>query len=155
VAAVAARFVFISLQQDFAAYFTAGRARSLGLDPYVNHAGLPGPAPWDGVAAFAYSRFLYPPVVAEICRPWAALPYRAAKALFTALALACWAGASVLAARAFDRGRPGGVAIALGAGALYFPLYAHLERGQADLPALLLLVAAWSWRGRPAAAGGA
>src|SRR5262249_13389060 len=40
-------------------------------------------------------------------------------------------------------------------GALFFPLYLHLERGQIDLFALPLLVAGWRARDRPALAGAA
>src|SRR5215471_12225679 len=85
VAAAAAWLARSSLQQDFAAYWVAGGARRLGLDPYVNHVGAGGGAPWDGVSVFAHSRFLYAPLIADLLRPWAALPYAAAKALFSAL----------------------------------------------------------------------
>ena len=60
----------------------------------------------------------------DLFRPLALLPYFAAKALFTAAALA----ALVAAARLGGRAR-----LTLVAGALYFPLYLHLERGQIDL----------------------
>jgi hypothetical protein len=41
------------------------------------------------------------------------------------------------------------------AGALFFPLYLHIERGQIDLLALLLLIGAWPLRARAGAAGAA
>ena len=100
VGAFAAYAARSSLQEDFAAYWVAGAARRLGLDPYVNHVGGPvAPALWDGVAPFRHSRFLYPPLVAELFRPLAALPYRAAKALYTAAAVAAWIGAALLCGR--------------------------------------------------------
>jgi Glycosyltransferase family 87 len=147
-----------SLQQDFAAYWVAGAARRMGLDPYVNHVGeASGVDLWDGVAVFAHSRFLYPPLIAELFRPLAALPYAVAKTLFAAIGVACWVAASVLAARAATGDRDPGAQVAwtLGAGALFYPLYAHLERGQLDLVVLVLLLAAWSGRARPVLAGGA
>jgi hypothetical protein len=150
VTAFAAWLAATALQQDLAAYFTAGRARRLGLDPYVNHAPS---GPWDGVALFAHSRFLYPPLVADLLRPLAALSYPEAKVLFTAVAVACWVAASVGAARSFEGRAPAAAASALAAGALFFPLYTHLERGQIDLVASLLLLAVWRLRQRPAAAG--
>ncbi|HEX4403719.1 MAG TPA: hypothetical protein VH560_02755 [Polyangia bacterium] len=36
--------------------------------------GVSAPELWDGVAVFTHSRFLYPPIVAELFRPFAALP---------------------------------------------------------------------------------
>jgi hypothetical protein len=105
------------------------------------------------VSVFAHSRFLYPPLVAELLRPWAALPYATAKALFTALAVAAWIACAVVAARAGGARATGPLGLA--AGALFFPLYLHLERGQVDLFALLALLAAFRWRAWPVAAGGA
>jgi hypothetical protein len=138
-----------SLQEDFAAYWVAGAARRLGLDPYVNHVGGPAaPALWDGVAPFRHSRFLYPPLVAEMFRPLAALPYRVAKALWTGAAVAAWIGAALLC------GRRAAAAVLVG-GALFFPLYLHIERGQIDVFALPLIVAAWRARDRAALAGAA
>src|SRR6185436_700092 len=75
VASAAGWLAMRSLQQDLAAYWVAGAARSAGLDPYVNHVGGPvAPELWDGVAVFAHSRFLYPPLIAELFRPLARLP---------------------------------------------------------------------------------
>lgn len=140
-----------SLQQDFAAYWVAGAARRAGLDPYVNHAGGPvAPWLWDGVAVFAHSRFLYPPVVAEAFRPFATLPYAAAKALFTALLVVAWAAAvSRIAARC---SRPALVWIAAAAG---YPVLLAIERGQVELIVLALLVVAFDDARRPVLAGAA
>ena len=142
VTAFAAYVAVASLQEDFAAYWIAGAARRLGLDPYINHLGsAAAPGLWDGVAPFGHSRFLYPPLVAELFRPLAALPYRAAKALYTGAAVAAWIASALLLGR---RAAP----VFLGAGALFFPLYLHLERGQIDLFALPFLIIAWRQRGR-------
>jgi hypothetical protein len=143
-----------ALQQDFAAYWVAGTARRLGLDPYVNHVGVP-PAPdlWDGVAAFRHSRFLYPPLSADLFRGVAALPFRAAKTIFTALAVAAWMAAAVLTATMTTGPRGRAIAVSLLGGALFFPLYLHLERGQIDLVLLVLVLGAWRLRARPVAAG--
>jgi hypothetical protein len=153
-AAAGAWFVAASLQQDFAAYWIAGAARRLGLDPYLNHVAAAGPGAdhrlWDGVAIFHHSRFLYPPLSADLFRPLAALSYAAAKGLFTAAMLAAWIGAGLLASED-RRGRT----VYFVASALYFPLYRHLERGQIDLLLLLLLALAWRERERPLAAGAA
>jgi hypothetical protein len=179
VGGAAAAFAAGSLQQDFAAYWVAGAARRLGLDPYLNHVGsAEAPRLWDG-SPFVHSRFLYPPLVAELFRPLAALPYRVAKGLFTAGALAALVAAAALgtdragnprrvpepsreglrsASRASStRGRPERRAAdpraMLIAAALAFPVYLHLDRGQIDLYALPLLLAAWRLRRRALAAG--
>ena len=147
VAACAVAFALTSFQQDCAAYWVAGAAWRAGLDPYANNAAAGARVPWDG-SLFRHSRFLYPPLAAELMRPLAALPYRAAKLLFTACAVAAWIAAAALLAR----GRRVSAAM-LGAGALFFPLYFHLERGQIDLLLLPLVLAAWRVKHRPALAG--
>jgi glycosyl transferase family 87 len=149
VAVVAGWVATSSLQQDFAAYWVAGAARRAGLDPYVNHlGGAAAPELWDGVAVFAHSRFLYAPIVAELFRAFAALPYLVAKTIFTALMVGAWVAASVATARA-ARGASA-LAVAFGAGALFYPLYLALERGQVDPLVLLLLVVAFGARTRAA-----
>jgi Glycosyltransferase family 87 len=143
-----------SLQQDFAAYWVAGAARRAGLDPYVNHVGSAvAPALWDGVAVFAHSRFLYPPIVAELFRAFAVLPFAVAKTVFSALMAAAWLGACLLTARAVPTRAALGVAF--GAGALSYPLALALERGQVDPLVLLLLVVAFAGLARPAVGGAA
>jgi hypothetical protein len=154
VAGVAGWVATRSLQQDFAAYWVAGAARRAGLDPYVNHVGgAAAPDLWDGVAVFAHSRFLYAPIVAELFRAFARAPYPAAKAIFTALMVAAWVAAAFAAARA-ARGRLA-LVVALGAGALFYPLHLALERGQIEPLVLLLLSLAFAPRARALAAGAA
>ena len=158
VAAVAAGawFTLHSLQQDLAAYWIAATARRMGLDPYVNHVGSANaPTLWDGVALFRHSRFLYPPLVADLFRPLASLPYLAAKSLFTAAMLGAWLGAGLLVS---DQGRPEAWrdrTVFFLASALFFPFYRHLERGQINLLLLLLLTFAWRERERPWMGGAA
>jgi hypothetical protein len=147
--AAGAWFTVRSLQQDFAAYWIAASARRLGLDPYLNQVGSSGaPTLWDGVALFRHSRFLYPPLIADLFRPLASLPYLAAKGLFTAAMLGAWLGAGLLIS---DRGRSEAGrerTVFFLASALFFPFYRHLERGQIDLLILLLLAIAWRSRER-------
>jgi hypothetical protein len=148
VAGAAGWFATRSLQQDFASYWVAGASCRAGLDPYVNQAGAATTELWDGVAVFAHSRFLYPPIVAELLRSFAALPYAVAKIVFTMLTVVAWV-------RASRRTTHDARALVFGAGALFYPLYLHLERGQVDLFVLLLLLGAFDRRARPAVAGAA
>jgi len=164
---------FGSLQQDLAAYVVAGRARALDLDPYVNHLLEPG-GPWDGLATYRHSRFLYPPLLADLFRPLGALPYVWAKGVFSfasvgALALGLWiarrgwvAGSATKAKEPrgscprHERGLGAGPRLgpALLVAALWPPVFIALERGQIDLFLLPLLAFAW-WRrhDRPILAG--
>jgi hypothetical protein len=155
VAAAGMAFAVSSLQQDFAAYWIAGKARWLGLDPYVNYCGSTvAPRLCDGVSSFRHSRFLYPPLAADFFRLIAAVPYRFAKVGFTGLAVGAW----LLTARMMTMrpgGRPGDRSAVIIAGALFYPLYFHLERGQIDLLLLPLVLAAWLRRERVVVAGGA
>ena len=155
--AAGAWFTLHSLQQDFAAYWIAAGARRLGLDPYVNQVGSANaPLLWDGVALFRHSRFLYPPLVADLFRPLASLPYLAAKGLFTAAMLGAWLAAGLLVS---GRGKLEAAwrerVVFFLASALFFPFYRHLERGQIDLLLLLLLTIAWRERAHPWTAGAA
>jgi hypothetical protein len=155
VGAAAMALAIGSLQQDLAAYWIAGKTRWMGLDPYVNYGGSAvAPRLWDGVASYRHSRFLYPPLAADLFRLLAIVPYRVAKVLFTAAAVGAW----LLTARIIAR-RPGGapshaLAVVV-AGALFYPLYIHLERGQIDLLLMPVVAAAWLRRERVLAAGGA
>jgi len=147
--ALAAWVAVASVQQDFAAYHTAGQARSLGRDPYLNLVGTPG-GPWDGLAVYRHSRFLYPPLLAELFRPLAALPFAWAKRLFTLLSLAGLVGALRLATTTERRD----LGLMILAAAVWPPVFLALERGQLDLLLFPLLAVAWRMRHqRPAVAG--
>ena len=155
VGAAATAFAIESLQQDLAAYWVAGKSRWLGLDPYLSYGGSDIAAPpWDGVAPFQHSRFLYPPLAAELFRLLAIAFYRYAKVAFTGAAVAGWLLAARLVARRRG-GRPGDAPVIVVAAALFVPLYFHLERGQIDLLLLPLVLWAWSRRARAAEGGAA
>ena len=150
----AAWVVATCLQQDFAAYYTAARARAQGLDPYVNHLTAAGGL-WDGIGVYQHSRFLYAPLVAELFRPLAALPFPVAKALFTGASLLALGGALHMVSRDTrpaparqGRQRPY-LGIMVLVAAVWPPIFLTLERGQIDLLLLPLLAAAWRWRERP------
>ena len=153
VGTAAMTFAVASLQQDLAAYWIAGKTRWLGLDPYLSYGGSAvAPRLWDGVAPYRHSRFLYPPLAAELFRLLAIVPYRFAKVAFTGAAVAAWLVTARLVARR-PGGRPQDASVVVLAGALWVPLFIHLERGQIDL--LLLPLVFWAWTRRQRAAAGA
>jgi hypothetical protein len=169
---LARQFAVEVLQLDFAAYFTAGEAVRLGLDPYRNHPDHV-PTVWDGTSAHTHSRFLYPPLVARLFSLAAAVPYAPAKAVFTTLSLGALLAATLMLWRAIPRtawgpDSPGGapslpregvsrsdrtrterLLVLLTLLFTAYPVLLLLERGQVDGFTLLLLVLAF----RPAIEG--
>jgi hypothetical protein len=141
-----------SLQMDLSAFYTAGQAANAGLSPYVNHIHEQPPI-WDGVDTYRHSRFLYPPLVARVFQPLAALPYHTAKYLWMVLSLVALGGALWIAATLAGISRTPWRLLSVGIIATaFYPLLTLLERGQTDSLTLLLLMAAVLWLGRPRAA---
>ena len=135
-----------SIQMDFTAYYAAGKALNNGLSPYVNHI-LARWDLWDGIATFKHSRFLYPPLVANLFQPLASLPYINAKYIWNFFNLSCFTLCFVLLSFIFFRNSKSNRYILLNkilfAGILafnFFPFLALLERGQIDLVTLLFLL---------------
>ena len=119
------------LQMDYAAMNTAGEALNAGLSPYENHV-LRDPPIWDGTGFRKHSRFLYPPLAAELFRPLATMPYHTAKIVWMAISLAA-AGACLVIPWLLVR--PIGVdrmLIAAVVAVWFQPLIYLLERGQID-----------------------
>jgi hypothetical protein len=132
-----ARFRSGSLQMDFSAFYTAGQALNAGVSPYRTNVAL---RIWDGVDTYLHSRFLYPPLVATLFRPLAAVPYYDAKLIWMLFSLGCLAVAIVAVLDYVPR--PWRLEAGLAAGiatALLFPLLTLLERGQIDAVTLALL----------------
>ncbi len=134
------QFARLSLQMDFAAYYTAGEAVDRGLDPYVNQVAADPPL-WDGVARYTHSRFLYPPLAAYLFVPLARLPYLWAKSLWALSELLCTGVSLVITAWVigFERITRAGWMLIGTATAFFHPLLTHLERGQIDCLTLMLL----------------
>src|SRR5919108_4061569 len=69
-------------QIDFSAYYLAARALRAGMDPYDPQV-LAQLASSAGVSA--YTPYIYPPLLAVIVMPLAALPYQSAAAIWLTL----------------------------------------------------------------------
>lgn len=128
-----------SLQLDFSAYYTAGKSLNHGFNPYENNI-LKGFQYWDGFAQFKHSRFLYPPLAAEVFRPLSLLNYRDAKTIWNILNLLLYLSAFFILAARFGLFKD--LLKLLFSTVLmlnFFPFTALLERGQADCVTLFLL----------------
>ncbi|MDH4316783.1 MAG: DUF2029 domain-containing protein [Desulfobulbaceae bacterium] len=132
-----------SLQMDFSAFYTAGESLNYQLSPYINHI-IREPRLWDGVDNYTHSRFLYPPLVAVLFQPFAAIPYIWAKSLWTLISLSALVGSLYLTYRVFPLKNKIHLLLASCFVPLFHPLFAHVERGQIDTLTLVLLCTAFS-----------
>lgn len=139
-----------SLQMDFTAYYAAGKSLNNGLSPYVNYI-ITRWDLWDGVATFKHSRFLYPPLVANLFQPLAKLPFLQAKYVWNFFNLFCFVFCFVLLVFIFwkknDTDKFKKTIKILISGILafnFFPFIALLERGQIDCLTLLFLLLGFS-----------
>jgi hypothetical protein len=135
-----------SVQMDFTAYYSAGKTLNNGLSPYVNYVFTRWDL-WDGVASFKHSRFLYPPLVANLFQPIATLPYINAKYIWNFFNLFCFIICFLLLVFIFWNKEKEEVykrtIKILISGILafnFFPFLALLERGQIDCVTLLFLL---------------
>ena len=134
-----------SFQIDFRAFYLAGKAVLLGLDPYLNHVGT-RPEFYAPINAenYAYSAFRYPPLAALLFAPLALLPYEVSKVLFSLLMWLLLAGiAYQMVWRSGWRLRGEALLFA----GVSFPVLAMVERGQID-PLLVALVLVSYWLAR-------
>jgi len=135
-----------SIQMDFTAYYAAGKSLNNGLSPYVNHI-LNRWDLWDGIATFKHSRFLYPPLVANLFQPLASVPYINAKYFWNFFNLFLFVICFALLAFIFLRNDNGDkfkkfnkILVAAILAFNFFPFIALLERGQIDLVTLFFIL---------------
>ncbi len=127
---------------DFYAYFIAGKAYNLGVDPYLDHhVDLPV---LNNPRIEGFSGFIYPPTVLPFYGLLARLSYNAARAVWALLNLgALLAVLGVLLARAKPAERPRlfmtGALLTLTS----YPVLTHLGQGQVDLLVCSLSVLAY------------
>lgn len=130
---------------DYPAFYAAGRIAATGDLDEVNDLDRLEAAQEDLFPADEDEGFLtwaYPPHVALLYRPLAALPYRASYALHTGLMIAAYVGAAWLLRRKvtwLDRGFVPGLA----AGLLFYPMFRGIGAGQNTALTMLLLIGAW------------
>ena len=140
-----------SFQIDFRAFYLAGKAVLLGLDPYLNHVGA-RPEFYTPINAedLAFSGFRYPPLAALLFVPLALLPYGLSKVVFSLLiwlVLAWIAYAMVLRSGWRLQGE------ALLFAGISFPVLAVIERGQIDPLPVALVLASYGMARRPGRQG--
>jgi hypothetical protein len=139
-------FFINGLQIDFSAFYTAGEALNYGLSPYDNNLEHSPPV-WDGINIYHHSRFLYPPLVANLFQPIALIPYFYAKIIWGVFALLCIMLASYITSKLLVIERPNQVLLFGISVCWYYPLLTHLERGQIDAVTLLLLTSSLYFMG--------
>ena len=125
---------------DFTAYYTAGNVLNHNLSPYINHITTDWNL-WDGLGTFKHSRFLYPPLVANLFQPLAELSYIDAKYIWNFFNLLCLIFCYILLLKIFDYQKE--LNKILFSGILcfnFFPFIALLERGQIDCLTLVFLL---------------
>lgn len=130
-----------SLQMDFTAYYTAGKALTAELSPYKNHI-LEDWNLWDGFAQYKHSRFLYPPLLAKFFQPLSTIPYHSAKLLWNITNVIILFANLFLLVVIFKTKKLWQILAVLIAALNFFPLIALLERGQIDNFALLFILLA-------------
>jgi hypothetical protein len=131
---------------DYPAFYAAGRiARDQGLDE-VNDLDALADAQADlypeDEAGDGFLTWAYPPHVALLYRPLAALPYRASFAVHTFLMIGLFV-AAVYRARPMLPWLRTATLPAVAAGLAYYPMFRGIGSGQNTAATLLLLVCAW------------
>jgi hypothetical protein len=130
---------------DYPAFYAAGRIAADGDLDEVNELDRLEAAQADLFPADESDGFLtwaYPPHVALLYRPLAALPYRASYAVHTGLMVAAYVGAAWLLRRKVawvDRA----FLPALALGLAFYPMFRGIGAGQNTALTLLLLIGAW------------
>jgi hypothetical protein len=131
-----------SLQMDFSAYYTAGESLDHGYSPYLNNYSATPPI-WDGINFYKNSRFLYPPLVANLFQLFALIPYSVAKVIWSFINLAAiFYALYCLIGMLVKEKRKKIIIFLLSSIAvcLFFPIFTYFERGQVDTITLLFLV---------------
>ena len=136
-----------SYQIDFRAFYLAGKAVLLGLDPYLNHVGTRpefyAPVNAEGSAS---SAFRYPPLAALLFAPLALVPYAVSKVLFSLLMWLLLVGIAYQLVRRSSWRLPGEALLFAG---VSFPVLAMVERGQIDPLMVALVLASYGVAMRP------
>jgi hypothetical protein len=136
---------------DFSSYWAAAKVAWRGGSPYRGD--------WcgeDGASTFIRPAFKYPPSVLPLLLPLAFTTYRQAKVLWLAAEIAALLATLRLAGVSLRAALWITAALVAGMRVFFFPLWTHVERGQAELLVLVgVAVAWWAWRGGHEIAAGA
>lgn len=130
-----------SLQMDLSAFYTAGEALRLGLDPYKNNL-TAQPSVWDGYDVYQHSRFLYPPLAAWLFQAFAFIPYEHFKLVWNLAQPILLFGICLMTILHVKDEIPIGslgVGFAFGFAAMFYPMITLLERGQVDIVTLFII----------------
>lgn len=126
---------------DFAAYYVAGKAVLERMDIYLFDTATINGLP------FYHSNFVYPPIVALPFGALALLPYTYSRLIWFAFQIIVYLLTIIATCEILKPAKKTlSILVLTVAGALTFPFYAEIERGQIDLLTLLLLMGSlWFW----------
>jgi hypothetical protein len=131
ISAIAWDRVSHDLQRDFDVFYCAGLSVQEGLSPYDNNMDK-DPRSWDG-NPYSNSGFLFPPLTARLFVPLSYFSYPVAKALWTALTLACLASALImLTLLLWPKAGLSGQLFVLGVAFWYFPTLYQVQNENID-----------------------
>ena len=141
---------------DFFQYYAGGHNWNMGLDPYVNHPGVPGAIVHPRFDTHQISGFIYPPTLLPVYGALAHYSYDDARRAWLAITLSAFALLVAVAVWV----TPGRRLEVLGVTALLtvasYPFIYHVHNGQVDMISSALAVSGFllypRWRGWPAAA---
>jgi hypothetical protein len=123
-----------NLQFDFAQFYAAGAALNRGDDPYRPFLDACPGVHW------CLGGYIYPPLLAELVRPLAALSLTSALRLWLLVSQACLVASTVVAARTLHgQAPPAALGLLLVAAVAFLPLHYSLYFGQVGLVLLALL----------------
>ena len=140
---------------DFFQYYAGGHNWNLGLDPYVNHPGVPGAIEHPRFDTHQITGFIYPPTLLPVYGALAHYSYDDARRAWLAITLSAFALLVAVAAWATPGRRLQVLGVALLLTVASYPFIYHVHNGQIDLLAAALTVSGFllypRWRGWPAA----
>jgi len=141
---------------DFFQYYAGGHNWDLGLDPYVNHPGVPGAIQHPRFDTHQITGFIYPPTLLPLYGSLARLSYDDARATWLAITLSAFALLVAVAMWASPGRRLEVLGVTLLLTLASYPFIYHVHNGQADLLSAALTCSAFllypRWRGWPTAA---
>jgi hypothetical protein len=141
---------------DFFQYYAGGHNWNMGLDPYVNHPGVPGAILHPRFDTHQITGFIYPPTLLPVYGALAKYSYNDARRAWLLITLSAFALLIGVAVWVTPGRRLEVLAVTLLLTMASYPFIYHVHNGQADLLSAGLTCSGFllypRWRGWPTAA---